>query len=96
MNFRDRNRELSVFLADETTVERVLAGHAGFGIVELAADDVRQRVPGALLCRDPEPDPAHALICGKVTQAQAAQLARVCQWVVKPLLSTAPPAPDAG
>src|SRR5262249_32317971 len=85
-NFRDRNDELSVFLATETSLEKVLAGHEGFGVVAFTAGEARGLVNGAVLCRDPDPDPAHVLVCAKVSRAQAANLAKLCanRWVVQP------------
>ncbi len=85
-NFRDRNDELSVFVAGEATVEEVLASHHGFGLVQLSAADVRTIVPAAIICRDPAPHPAHALICGKISVPQAKLLAEACTWVREPAL----------
>lgn len=86
MNFRDKIHELSVYLAEETTVAEVLRGHEGFGIVEFTAEEVRTLLSGVILCRDPQPHPAHVLICGKVTASQSERLAKLCasRWVVKP------------
>lgn len=84
MNFRDKNHELSVYVASETTIDEILAGHQGFGIVELTAAEVRAHVPAVILCRDPDPHPAHALVCAKLTRSQSERLARVCRWVVTP------------
>src|SRR2546421_8293115 len=57
MNFRDRNNELSVYLATEARVDEVVRGHEGFGLVEFTVDEARQLLPGIIVCRDPEPLP---------------------------------------
>ena len=88
MNFRDRVNELSLYIAAETTMTAVLAGHVGFGLVAITAGEIRTVVGTAILCRDPDPDPAHVLVCGKITHAQSAELRDHCRWVVKPARTT--------
>ena len=83
MNFKDKDDELSVHLAAETTPDEVLAGHAGFGLVQLTAAVVRDACGEAVkLCRCPD-DPAmgHVLICGKITGGMAKKLQRAATWV---------------
>ena len=82
-NFKDRERELSVHIAGETTPDEVLAGHDGFGLIQFTAGQVRIAFgPAIIICRCLE-DPAmgHVLICGKVTGGAAARLQREARWV---------------
>jgi hypothetical protein len=92
-NFRDREDELSVYIADETTPEAVLSGHEGFGLVEFTAGQVRELFgQDVILCRDPE-DPAngHVLICGKITNGMSKKLKAVVKWVEGRLPQRLPP-----
>lgn len=60
--FKDGRHEVSVNLAELTTVENSLAGFPEQGLAELQAGI--PRLLGHALVRDPLPDnPAHALIC---------------------------------
>jgi len=83
-NFKDKNDELSVFIEVETTIEGVLAGHPGFGLVRFTAQQVRGVCgPTIILCRDPlnPGPPGHALICGKITASMRQKLKGLVQWV---------------
>jgi hypothetical protein len=40
-NFKDKDDELSVHMAHETTAEAMLAGHNDFGLVQFTAQEVR-------------------------------------------------------
>jgi hypothetical protein len=84
LNFRDEHNELSMYIASEISVDYVLRGHEGFGLVELTAGEIRRLVPGVIICRDPDPHPSHVLICAKITKAPARGLRNLCRWVVKP------------
>ena len=87
-NFRDdKFNELSVNIADETTIEKILVGYPGFGIAEFTAGLVREMLGATVvICRDPGPDnPGHALICGKVSRPQSEKLAKKCHWVKEPV-----------
>jgi hypothetical protein len=87
-NFRDKIDQLSVCLKQLTTEKEFLKGHPGFGIVEIRAGDVRSILgTGAVISPDPEddpPDPAHKIVCFKVTRGQSRQLAKKCNWVREP------------
>lgn len=84
MNFRDKNDELSVFLASETTLEELLAGHEGFGVVEFTAQTARELLGNEIVIRRDEAEMGHVLICGRMTRAQSSALAKRCRWVTKP------------
>jgi len=87
INFRDQRDELSVNLADESKIAKILEGHSGFLIVEFTAGLAREILdPKVVICRDPEPDnPGHALICVKVSGGQSEKLAKKCRWVIEPV-----------
>ena len=85
-NFRDRIDELSTYLAHETSVENAIAGHEGFGLVQLSVQDVRdvfhEFSAVAVICRDDEnPANGHVLICGKITKGMAKRLSDRAKWV---------------
>lgn len=90
-NFLDKDQELSLYIAAETTPDRVLDGHPGFGLIQITYEQfvaACQEVgtPDLLICRD-EDDPAngHVLICGNVTRGMAKKLQHgPWEWVVKP------------
>ena len=85
-NFKDRRRELSVHLASEATAEKMLAGHEGFGLVEIPLQAIREVFRDAekplVICRDDE-DPAngHVLVCGDITNGMAKKIRRAARWV---------------
>jgi len=60
--WKDQNKQLSVYVAAETTVEKVLVlGKPGQIIVRITAGTIRKL--GHIIVRDPEPDePAHCII----------------------------------
>jgi hypothetical protein len=79
--FIDRRGEMSVDLASLTTVERSLAGRPEHSLAEVKAEVFRQR--GYAVIRDPLPDnPAHALVCGRMSKSHAREIARAARWVV--------------
>ncbi len=83
-NFKDKDEELSVFIEVEATVEGVLAGHPGFGLVRFSAQQVRTVCgPTIIICRDPlDPGPlGHVLICGRITGSMRQKLKGLAQWV---------------
>jgi len=92
-NFRDRVDELSVYIANETTPEAVLAGHEGFGLVKFTAGQAREVLGAAvILCRDDEdPSNGHTLICGNITNGMARKLRDVVEWVEGHLPARFPP-----
>ena len=82
-NFKDKEHELSLHLALETTPDEVLRGHEGFGLVQITAQQVREACgTGVKLCRCSE-DPAmgHVLVCGKISSGSAKKLQRATKWV---------------
>ena len=86
--FRDKIDQLSVFVKELTSENEALKGHPGFGLVEIRAGDVRVILgAGAVICPDPDddpPDPAHKIICFKVTKSQSRMLAGKCKWLREP------------
>ena len=83
MNFKDKADELSVNIAQETTVEAVLSGHDGFGLSQFTARHVREACGSkVILCRcTEEPEEGHVLICGKVSGGAAKRLQKCAKWV---------------
>jgi hypothetical protein len=72
---------MSVAIAAETTLERVLAGHPGFGVVALTAGEVRAQGQG--VSRAPlDDEPAHAEVFGIKPKKVSRHLARISRWVV--------------
>lgn len=83
LNFRDGQNELSMHMTHETTPDRVLEGHDGFGLVQLTAAQVRDECGTAvLICRDEE-DPAdgHVLVVGHISGGRAKALSKLAEWV---------------
>lgn len=79
--FIDRRGEMSVDLASLTTVEQALRGRPDHSLAEVTAGFFRQR--GYAVVRDPLPDnPAHALVCGRMSKSHAREIARAARWVV--------------
>jgi hypothetical protein len=75
---------MSVVIAREgRDPHEVLVGHDGFGLVELAVDDLRTF--GLRLEPDPDPsEPDHAAVVGQKTKIVRRQLAKAARWVVPP------------
>jgi hypothetical protein len=86
LNFDDKDNELSLYIASETMVETVMAGHDGFGLACLTAADVRAALAGAaVICRDSsDPAPGHIVVCAKLTRKQRKELASKCRWELPP------------
>jgi len=86
MNFKDKDHELSVYISRETTVEDVLNGHDGFGVIQFTAQQVRDEAARygiqIVMCRD-DLDPAngHVLVCGKISGGMAKRLSDSATWV---------------
>jgi hypothetical protein len=91
-NFRDANDELSVSILAETSIEAVLHGHEGFGLVQFKAAEARAILTGIAFCRD-EPPPAHVILCGKITGGMSTKLKKIVSWVpgYYPARPTSPP-----
>jgi len=86
-NFRDRDDELSVSVASDTTQQQFLAAYQGSGIARFTVRDVRELGGDLAIRRDPRPsDPSHALIIGRFGKSQARALADKCEWVIAPRL----------
>ncbi|HJT75633.1 MAG TPA: hypothetical protein VJ739_00370 [Gemmataceae bacterium] len=94
-NFKDDESELSVHLASETTPDAILAGHDGFGLVQLTAQQAREACgAGIILCRcAEEPAHGHVLICGKISGGAAKKLSRAAVWVEGRWPQRDPPSP---
>jgi hypothetical protein len=75
---------MSVVLAREgRTPESALAGHTGFGVVEL---DIALLEDLGLTVR-PDPvagEPDHAVVEGRKTDADRRRMAKAARWVVRP------------
>jgi hypothetical protein len=82
-NFKDKDNELSTYIAAEATEEQVLAGHEGFGLVRITAGKVRELLGTTfILCRDTsDPIPGHVLVCGNFTDGIAKKLKKAADWV---------------
>ncbi len=82
-NFRDKENQLSVYIAREADVDHILAGHNGYGLVQFTAQKVRDILgPGFVICRDDlEPGNGHVLICGNFTNGLARKLKGIATWV---------------
>jgi len=79
--FIDRRGQLSVDLASLTTIEQSLAGKPNHSLVAVEAGILRKM--GYVLVRNAlKSNPAHALICGRMTKAHARELARLATWLV--------------
>ena len=74
---------MSVVLAGEATLESVLHGHEGFGVVAFTAGFARRQ--GQIVVRAPEPDqPAHAKVVGRKTHGVRRAFARAARWIHRP------------
>ena len=87
-NFRDnRNDELSMFIARETTPEDVLQGLDGYGLVELTLKEIRdiyaKHGRDLVICRDESDNagPGHILVCGKPSPRMKDELRECAKWV---------------
>ena len=87
-NFRDKEDELSMYRADETTPEKALEGHPGFGLVSLTAGEIRaicvdsKKQPVIWIRRDDrDPSNGHVLVCGNITGALSKKLKAAAKWV---------------
>lgn len=79
--FIDRSGEMSVDLASLTTLAQSLAEKPDHSLVEVEAGILRKM--GYVLVLDPlESNPAHTLICGRMTKAHARELSRLARWLV--------------
>jgi hypothetical protein len=80
--------ELSVVIAAECTLERLMEGHADFGVAEFTAGDVRQFGWGVVR----RPDlvlPGHCHVTGKnKQQKKRSRLAKSCRIVRAPTIRT--------
>jgi hypothetical protein len=70
-NFKGDN-QLSFHLAHLTTPDDILKGFEDFGLVSITVAELRSILGSNLekICADPEdvpPDPAHKIVCAKVT-----------------------------
>jgi hypothetical protein len=92
-NFRDPEKELSTYIVAEATIELVLAGHDGFGLVQFTAGEAR-KVLGTdiVFCRDTsDPIPGHVLICGNITNGMARRFRDIVSWAPGRWPSRLPP-----
>jgi hypothetical protein len=97
-NFRDKDDELSTYIAVETTADTALLGHDGFGLIHITAGQIRgvfaKSGRPVIVCRDTEePDNGHVLVCGKVTHGMSNQMGKLAQWVEGKWPARIPPPP---
>lgn len=72
-----------VIVREDRPPEEVLAGHEGFGLVELNAAELVAM--GLLVQRDPQPEEQdHAVVIGPKPQSVRRRMAKNCRWVIKP------------
>lgn len=83
-----RQKELSVFIASQTTVERVLNRWPGSSLASFTVGYVRSEL-GLIVVRDPkdtDPDPAHRLVGrsdhNRLTSGTAKKIALKAEWVM--------------
>jgi hypothetical protein len=75
--------ELSVALSSECSLDELLVGHNGFGVVSFTAGQARAFGWGVV--RAPSEDyPGHAHVTGKKTQGQRSRLAKACRILRMP------------
>lgn len=76
---------MSVFVARMTTVEVVLSGHEGFGVVEFTAGFVRRPPLGQVVfLAEVDEQPGHAKVAGRKTSGVRRAFARSARWVRRP------------
>jgi hypothetical protein len=82
-NFKDKDDELSVHIATETTPEAMLVGHEHFGLIQITAGQIREACDaGIKLCRcQEEPQMGHVLVCGNISSGARKKLQRAAKWV---------------
>jgi hypothetical protein len=79
-NFRDAENDFSTFILAETTVEAVLEGHDGFGLIRFKAQAARECLGvGFIFFRD-EPPLAHVVIRGPFTNGVSRRFKRDSRW----------------
>jgi len=82
-NFKDKDDELSVHIAAETTPDKMLLGHPDFGLVQFTARQIRECCGNSvIICRCPDdPTDGHVLICGKITGGARKKIQQAARWV---------------
>jgi polyisoprenoid-binding protein YceI len=80
------NLQKSSYIASETTVDAVLEGHIGFGVVHFTVQQVRDAFAEfnklTVICRhEEEQDKGHVVICGKATPGLRNRMKQNAQWV---------------
>lgn len=76
-------RHMSVVIAKDSTLERVLDKHEGYGVWSVRAGCIRE-IP-FIIAPYPEPDePAHAFVIGDKTRGRRKMLVRCGWWEVRP------------
>src|SRR5260370_4707496 len=79
-NFRDDNNEFSTFIESESTIEGVLEGLIGFGLIRFLAQEARSCLGNQFIfCRD-EPPPGHVIICGPFSNAVGRRFKKGVKW----------------
>ena len=74
---------IDVITSEEGTVERVMVGHEGFGLVALEAGRFRSRQQ--TIFPDPLPgESSHAKVCGPKTASRRRSFAKQASWMIPP------------
>ncbi len=74
---------LDVIESEGASVERVMAGHAGFGLASLTAGQMRSKTQTVF--PDPLPDESsHTKVCGPKPQSVRRWFAKQAIWVIRP------------
>ena len=72
-----------VITAEQSTVERVMVGHEGFGLVALEAGRLRSKQQTIFPNPLPE-ESSHAKVCGPKTASRRRGFAKQALWVIPP------------
>lgn len=74
---------MDVITIEQGTVERVMVGHAGFGLVALEAGRFRSKQQ--TIFPDPLPEESsHSKVCGPKTDSRRRWFAKQASWVIPP------------
>jgi hypothetical protein len=86
--------EMSVHLADLTSLEEVARHYPNHSVVQITAVLVRElklRIVRDPILDETPPDPSHAVVCPRATSSAVKRMARECTFV----RLVAPPAPGS-
>lgn len=88
-NFADIRHEPSFNIVSETSPEKMLEGHPGFGLITVSAGWIRTACINGktnkcaiIICRDDEdPKDGHVLVVGKLNPNMRERIKKGCSWV---------------